>query len=194
MKSFVAAMIVAGAAQAYTCYSDTKLIKMGEGYESCMYYDSVGVKTVCYGFNLETGSAKSEVESVGGDYNSVINGGCMTQSQCDDLLDIEVDKARDGKKSIYGSHVGCSCADNVLVDMDYNLGTSGLATFTDFQGYIERQDWNGAADDLYTTLWCSQVGTRCDRDAEQIRGCAYRLFEEDLAPKVAAKINEAVQN
>ena len=58
--------------------------------------------------------------------------------------------------------------------MDYNLGTAGLATFTTFQSYIEKQDWNDAADDLYTTLWCSQVGTRCSRDAEQIRGCAYR--------------------
>ena len=80
MKSFAAAMIVAGVAQAYTCYSDTKLIKMGEGYEACMYYDSVGVKTICYGFNLETGSAKSEVEAVGGDYYSVTHGGCLTSS------------------------------------------------------------------------------------------------------------------
>ena len=70
----------------------------------------------------------------------MINGGCLTQSQCNDLLAIEVDKAKDGWKSIYGAQVGCSCADNVLVDMDNNLGTAGLATFTDPQGYIERQD------------------------------------------------------
>ena len=155
MKSFALTGLLAALSQASTCYTDTKLIKMSEGYEACMYYDSVGVKTVCYGFNLETGDAKSEVEAVGGDYNSVINGGCLTQSQCDSLLDTEVDQARAGKESIYGAHVGCSCADYVLVDMDYNLGTSGLATFTTFKSYIDAQNWDAAADDLYTTLWCS---------------------------------------
>lgn len=170
MRNFAFAAIFAAAVQA-ACETDTQLIKEGEGLELCEYKDSVGVKTVCYGFNLETGSAKSEVEAVGGDYNAVLNGGCLTKTQCNSLLDKEVDKARAGKKSIYGSSVGCQCADYVLVDMDYNLGTAGLATFTTFQSYIEAKNWDAAADDLYTTLWCSQVGTRCSRDAEQIRSC-----------------------
>ena len=182
MKSFaLTGGLLAAVSQASTCYTDTKLIKMSEGYEACMYLDSVGVKTICYGFNLETGDAKSEVEAVGGDYNDVINGGCLTSSQCDSLLDTEVDQARAGEESIYGSTTGCKCADYVLVDMDYNLGTAGLASFTTFQSYIEEQDWDAAADDLYTTLWCSQVGTRCDRDAEQIRGCDSRADEVDEA-------------
>ena len=171
-------------AYASSCESDTQLIKEAEGYRSCMYKDSVGVKTVCYGFNLETGSAQSEVEAVGGDYNDVINGGCLTQSQCNSLLDKEVDKARDGKKSIYGAHVGCSCADDVLVDMDYNLGTSGLATFTTFQSYIEAKNWDAAADDLYGTAWCGQVGNRCSRDAEQIRACDSRSATIELTDLV----------
>ena len=49
------------------------------------------------GFNLETSSAKSNVESVGGNYNDVYNGGCLTQSQCEQLLDKEVDVARQGE-------------------------------------------------------------------------------------------------
>mgnify|MGYP001626543346 CR=1 FL=1 len=137
MKSFATILALIAATEASSCETDTQLIKEGEGYEACMYYDSVGVKTICYGFNLETGSAASEVAAVGGDYSSVISGGCLSKSQCNSLLDTEVDKARDGKKSIYGAHVGCQCADYVLVDMDYNLGTSGLAIFTTFKSYID---------------------------------------------------------
>ena len=73
-----------------SCKTDTELIKQGEGYKLCMYHDSVGVKTICYGFNLETGSAPSKVAAVGGDFNSVNNGGCLSQSQCDSLLNTEI--------------------------------------------------------------------------------------------------------
>ena len=183
MKVFAATILFVAAAQA-KCQTDTELIKEGEGLELCEYMDTTGNRTVCYGLNLETSSARSEVESVGGDYDDVYNGGCLTKSQCNDLLDNEVDIARAGEKSIYGNNVSCKCAKYVLVDMDYNLGTAGLATFTTFQSYIEASEWDKAADDLYTTLWCSQVGSRCDRDAEQIRGC-----DNDSATAVEELLN-----
>ena len=55
--------------------------------------------------------------------------------------------------------------------MTYNLGEAGLSGFYTFNSYIDDERWDDAADDLYTTLWCSQVGNRCPRDAEQIRAC-----------------------
>ena len=60
----------------------------------CEYMDTTGNRTVCYGFNLETSSAKANVESVGGNFNDVYNGGCLSKSQCNSLLDTEVDVAR----------------------------------------------------------------------------------------------------
>ena len=65
------------------CQSDTQLIEQGEGLELCEYMDTTGNRTVCYGFNLETSSAKSNVESVGGNFNDVYNGGCLSKSQCE---------------------------------------------------------------------------------------------------------------
>ena len=126
--------------------------------------DTTGNRTVCYGFNLETGSAKSNVEAVGGNFNDVYNGGCLSKSQCEQLLDTEVDVARQGEKQIYGNSITCSCAKSVLVDMTYNLGEAGLASFTTFNSLMESGQWDAAADDLSGTLWCSQVGSRCTRD------------------------------
>ena len=169
MKAFAFALAFA-AVQATTCESDTDLIKSAEGYRSCMYYDTQGYKTICYGYNLDQSGAQQEVTSAGGDYNDAINGGCLSQSVCNNLLNDAVSSAEAGEQSIYGN-VSCYCAKEVLVDMTYNLGVSGLSGFYTFNSYIEEQNWDAAADDLYGTLWCSQVGNRCSRDAEQIRAC-----------------------
>ena len=65
-------------------------------------------------------------------------GGCLTEEQCTTLMQQDVERARQGKEDIYGSgSVGCACADNVLVDMTYNLGEGGLADFTTFNSLIE---------------------------------------------------------
>ena len=149
---------------AYACKTDTQLIEQGEGLRKCEYMDTTGNRTVCYGFNLETSSAKKNVEAVGGNFNDVYNGGCLTQSQCEDLLNEEVDVARQGEKQIYGNKISCQCATYVLVDMTYNLGEAGLASFNTFNSLMEAGEWDEAADDLSGTLWCSQVGSRCSRD------------------------------
>ena len=53
------------------CQTDIELIKEGEGLNKCAYTDTTGHKTVCYGFNLDTGSAKSRISAVGGDFDVV---------------------------------------------------------------------------------------------------------------------------
>ena len=61
------------------CMSDLQLVKDGEGLRTCTYKDTKGIKTVCYGFNLERGTtAKNLIASVGGDYNAVLAGGCLS--------------------------------------------------------------------------------------------------------------------
>ena len=170
MKTFAAALAFVAIAQA-KCQTDTQLIEQGEGLRKCEYVDTTGNRTVCYGFNLETSSARSNVEAVGGNFDDVYNGGCLSSSQCEKLLDQQVDVARQGEKQIYGNKISCQCATYVLVDMTYNLGEGGLSSFNDFNSLMESGQWDAAADDLSGTLWCSQVGSRCTRDQNQIRSC-----------------------
>ena len=118
------------------CQSDTSLVEQGEGFRSCMYKDTMGIKTICYGFNLQKSGASRQVAAVGGNYNSVINGGCLSQTVCNNLLNDAVASAESGEQSIYGN-VPCYCAKEVLVDMTYNLGVSGLSGFYTFNSYIE---------------------------------------------------------
>ena len=130
-----------------------------------MYKDSVGIKTICYGFNLERGSsAKNMVQKVGGNYNDLINGGCLSESKCSKLLDMDMASARSCKNSVFGK-LKCSCADAVAVDMTYNLGCSGIKGFPNFIKQMKAGDWKGAAANVKSTTYCRQVGRRCTRNA-----------------------------
>ena len=153
------------------CMSDLDLVKDGEGLRTCTYKDTMGIRTVCYGFNLERGStAKSMVESVGGDYNAVLAGGCLSQSQCSQLLDKDMASSRSCKRSIYGT-LSCACADAVAVDLTYNLGCAGMKGFPNFIAQMKAGQWDSAANNLQSTLWCRQVGRRCPRNVNQIKQC-----------------------
>jgi len=154
------------------------LIEQAEGYRDCTYVDTTGHKTICYGFNLATGSARSKIEAQGLNWDKVYNhcgcgtsgAGCVSQGQCQNLLQGAVETAAAGAKRVFGQQ--CECVQNVLTDMTYNLGEAGISGFGTFRKYIEGHEWNQAANDLYSTLWCKQVGSRCTRDAGIIsHGC-----------------------
>ena len=62
--------------------------------------------------------------------------------------------ARQGEMKIYGNSITCDCAKSVLVDMTYNLGSGGLATFHTFNSLMKSGQWDAAANDLAGTLYC----------------------------------------
>ena len=159
----VAAPMLAGA-----CMSDTDLVKNAEGFRACKYNDTKGIATICYGYNLQRSKAAGDLKSVGANLSTVMAGGCLSQSQCDSLLNIEMVSARNGARNVVGT-TPCACANAVMVDMTYNLGS--LSAFNTFTGLIKQGRWKDAAADGHTTLWCSQVGNRCSRDMNQILQC-----------------------
>ena len=108
---------------------------------------------------------------MGGDYDKVLHGGCLSRSQCEKLLDGDLKVAEDNEESVFGSST-CSCVKAVLVDMTYNLGRAGIDAFGTFKSYIKAKNYRAAGENLKTTLWCRQVKTRCTDDVDQIeRGC-----------------------
>ena len=157
---FVSIMLI-GSAEAYK--TDTELIKQGEGFRQCMYKDTMGLTTVCYGFNLQKSGASSIISAAGGNYLDLMAGGCATQSVCDNLLSKEIDAARSIVRSQYGS-ISCQAAQYVVVDLAYNLGSGGLSQFRNFKANIKANNWSGAAAELASSAYCRQVGSRCTRN------------------------------
>lgn len=56
-----------------------------------------------------------------------------------------------------------------LTDMAYNLGVNGLAGFNTFMSLMQAGSFDAAADDLKTTVWYGQVGSRAVRIETLIR-------------------------
>lgn len=153
-----------------SCMRDTDLIKQGEGYRACMYHDTMGIPTICYGYNLKNANARSEVAAAGGNYDDMMKGGCTTQSVCNKLLQTYVSRSESYARSIFGS-LSCSYAQAVAVDMTYNLGESGMRSFNTFDSLMRQGKYKEAAADGRHTAWCGQVGGRCSRDMGQLENC-----------------------
>jgi len=144
--------------------------KLNEGYKTCVYKDSMGIPTVGVGFNLKKIGAKGEIESVGADYYKVLNGSqCLDDRQIETLFNRDMDTAKGCAKSWIPSSLP-SGPESAINDMAFNMGCLTLHQFGTLKSYIEKGDYSGAAEDMKGTAWCRQVGYRCDRDVQCMRG------------------------
>lgn len=155
--------------QAGTCNSYDRE-KTNEGYYKCVYKDPLGIPTVGVGFNLEKFGARSEIESVGANYNAVLNGSqCLDDSQIERLFNKDMDSA-----------VGCASGwlrnweslgsgpQSAVADMAFNMGCATLHEFTGMHAALSSSppNYSAAKESMKGSLWCRQVGERCDRDMD----------------------------
>lgn len=63
-------------------------------------------------------------------------------------------------------------AQDVLVNMAFNLGTPGLLKFVNFLGSLRAGNYADAADHMLASKWAKQVGSRATELAAIIRGLA----------------------
>ncbi len=137
--------------------------KLNEGYKPCVYKDSMGHPTIGVGFNLDKFGARSEIESVGADYNKVLNGSeCLNDRQIEELFNKDMDSAVSCAEG-FVSGIG-DTPESAVADMAFNMGCATLHTFTTFRSLLQNKEFAKAADDMKTTAWCGQVGSRCGRD------------------------------
>ncbi len=63
-------------------------------------------------------------------------------------------------------------AQDVLVNMGFNLGVPGLLKFVNFLGSLRAGNYTDAADHMLASKWAKQVGSRATELAAIIRGLA----------------------
>ena len=142
--------------------------KLNEGYYKCVYKDPVGLPTVGVGFNLKKFGARGEIESVGADYDKVLDGSqCLDDRQIEDLFKKDMDSAVSCARNAVSNYNDIGDGpQSAVADMVFNMGCATFSTFRGVISYIEKKDFSGAAQDMQTTLWCRQVGNRCARDVD----------------------------
>ena len=61
------------------CPTDLELIKESEILKTCKILDKKGIPRICGGQNLTSPNARDKIEAVGGNYDEVMAGGCLTE-------------------------------------------------------------------------------------------------------------------
>ena len=125
-------------------------LKVHEGLRLKPYKDTVGKWTIGIGRNLEDkGIAEQEALF---------------------MLNNDVDYFHDKiKKEINWFWALDDVRQNVLVNMAFNLGVSGLLTFKNTLRLISFNRYEEAAEEMLNSKWARQVGYRAEELAEQMR-------------------------
>jgi lysozyme len=132
------------------------LIAGHEGFRDSPYQDQFGNLTVAYGHKL-AGSPLPDTYPI-------------TQERGLQILEADIATTI---CLINAKPIQCFAAldevrQAVLVDMGFQLGVNGLATFTTFLGYMAMGEWWGAAADLLTTKLASETPNRVKQNANLI--------------------------
>lgn len=115
-------------------------LKAHEGLRLKPYKDTEGVLTVGYGHNLEEE---------------------ITQADAEVWLIQDLNKAiRELDRAFAGWRAHSEVRQNVLIEMQFNMGAVRLAGFLKFWGALRSNDYAKAAQEMLNSKWASQVGQR----------------------------------
>ena len=135
-------------------------IKHHEGFVKHVYDDSLGIPTIGYGFAI-----KDLV---------------LEEDLCDEIL---LRKLRILGRSVMGKFpffdsLPSDCKD-VLMEMCYQLGVTGVSKFKKALKAMEDGDWEKAADEMLDSKWAKQTPNRAKEMSNIIRS----LHEEESSTK-----------
>ena len=126
-------------------------LRRDEGLRLSAYQDTVGVWTCGYG------------------HAHVAPGTVWTEAQAEAQLEADVAHT----EASLDIHLPWwrsldDIRQDVIANMAFNMGVTGLCQFHNTLGAVQRHDWQAAHDGMLASLWARQVGARATRLAEQM--------------------------
>ena len=130
-------------------------VKRHEGFRAKPYRCTAGKLTIGYGLNLEDRG--------------------LTETEAETILVNDLSRIYDhlAQKLHWFSDMKSERRD-VLVNMAFNIGVSGLLKFKKALYYMELGDYDKAADEMLDSRWAMQVPSRSKELAEQMRTGEYQ--------------------
>ena len=131
-------------------------LRRDEGVRYSPYLDSVGVKTVGVGHNLEANPLELTYP--------------LTDEQVDKILADDLIRVFSGLDRKIGWWRNLSYArQRGLVNFVFNVGLTTALTFKRSINHLKNEYYSAAADEMLNSKWASQVGDRAKRVTELIR-------------------------
>jgi len=126
-----------------------KSIMINEGFSAQPYFDTAGKLTIGYGRNLDDNP--------------------LTTDEAIYLLQNDVAKI-EKKLMVYSwFNQSSESVRDVLLEMAYNIGISGLLQFKNMIAAIKNEDYNAAAAEMLNSKWAKQVGNRAVKLSEGMK-------------------------
>lgn len=141
--------------------------KANEGYSATPYQDSVGVKTVGYGFNMEDPVTRSLLPE-----DVVAGKRALSQQEANSIYTQRMDMARNDAQNFVGPKTYSTLdtdRQSVLHDMAYNLGADRLGKFKQLKAALQKGDYDSAGDEMENSKWYKQVGQRARDLTDKMR-------------------------
>ena len=121
-----------------------------EGFSLNIYHDQYGHQTIGVGRNLDSKGISKEEALI--------------------LLDNDIKDSLFDLKAIFPNWDSISPnRQMVLIDMDFQLGTSGFKFFKKFIQAVLRQDWNSASEEIVDSVYYKQVTNRANENIKLLR-------------------------
>tara|TARA_R110002012_G_scaffold7562_5_gene35283 strand:- start:24003 stop:24410 length:408 start_codon:yes stop_codon:yes gene_type:complete len=122
-----------------------------EGYRSRVYKDSLGIDTIGYGFAIK------DLE--------------LDEDICKLILNqkIEILKHRVYKKFEWLEN-SPEEIQNVVIEMCYQLGVTGVSKFKKTISYLQKSEWANASVEMLDSRWAKQTPNRAKKLSEIVKG------------------------
>ena len=134
-------------------------IKTHEGFVNYVYKDTLGKRTVGYG-HLCTDDENWE------------DGKCYDNSYLNDVFEIDFMEATKQAEELIGNLVLENKANEIILEMVFQLGKTGVSKFKKMWEALSGQDYNKAADEMLDSKWAKQTKNRAKSLAKIMRSLA----------------------
>jgi len=131
-------------------------IKHHEGFRNMVYKDTLGKRTIGWGHLCRTDETwEDDLE--------------YPTSVLQHYFDIDFDLAISGADSLCG-HMGIDeRAEEILIEMCFQLGKTGVSKFKNMLKGLEEKDYNKAADEMLDSRWYKQTPNRAKELSDMMR-------------------------
>ena len=134
-------------------------IKTHEGFVNYVYKDTLGKRTVGYGHLCA-------------DNENWEDGKCYDNSYLNDVFEIDFMEATKQAEELIGNLVLENKANEIILEMVFQLGKTGVSKFKKMWEALSGQDYNKAADEMLDSKWAKQTKNRAEFLAEIMRSLA----------------------
>ncbi|MBX4196025.1 glycoside hydrolase family protein [Candidatus Pacearchaeota archaeon] len=137
-------------------------LKVEEGYKPVRYFDTEKIPTIGIGFNLKRKDAPHLIQSVGANYNEILQGKeALSQDQIYTLFEHDLREAeKHARHYIHDYDSKPDAVKVVVADMMFNLGPRRFEGFQKFITAINKGDYQTAAQEMKDSKWYHQTKTR----------------------------------